>query len=105
LSQSDREKNPDVKGLDQTADAFPAIEISGQYQDVRGKSYAIQQTLELRTRWDEAKGSRRLAAYRGPLLPFYELVQSIKKALEHIASDRLSGGTERHIWTALASWV
>jgi hypothetical protein len=85
LSQGDQETNPDAKGLDFIIEAFPTLSIDGHYEDVRGETYVLQQTLDIRAQWSEAKGSRRLAAFRGPFLPFYELLRSIKDSMQKIS--------------------
>ncbi|MFV2070890.1 MAG: hypothetical protein ACC645_28320 [Pirellulales bacterium] len=85
MSEDDESRNPDVKGLNAVVGAFPTMTVDGNYEDVRGEDYVIQQALDIRAWWQDAKNSRQLAAFRGPLLPFHESLQSIKDSLKKIA--------------------
>ena len=87
LSTLDTESNP-VKGLDKTIEAFPAMVVDGTYQDVRGHTYNLSQRLDIGELWKEAKRGRRLAAFRGPLLPFYTLVESLRDEVRELASHQ-----------------
>ncbi|HJQ94677.1 MAG TPA: hypothetical protein VJ935_03085 [Acidimicrobiia bacterium] len=86
LSTLDTETNPDVKGLGKTVEAFPAMVVDGTYQDVRGHTYKLDQRLDIADLWNQAKRGRRLAAFRGPLLPFYTLVESLRNEVRQLAS-------------------
>ena len=88
LSTLDTESKPDVKGLGKTIEAFPAMVVDGTYQDVRGHNYILSQRLEVADLWNEAKRGRRLAAFRGPLLPFYTLVESLRNEVRQLASHQ-----------------
>ena len=59
------------ESLDNVLEMFPAMLVSGTYEDVRGHSYEISQRLEIGSLHEEAKRGSRLRAFRGPLLPFY----------------------------------
>jgi len=86
LSALDTESKPDVKGLGKTIETFPAMVVEGTYQDVRGHIYDLEQRLDLGELWNEAKRGRRLAAFRGPLLPFYTLVESLRNEVRQLAN-------------------
>ena len=73
------------ESLDNVLEMFPAMLVSGTYEDVRGHSYEICQRLEFGSLHEEAKRGRRLSAFRGPLLPFYQLVSDIRDELRKIA--------------------
>ena len=87
LSTLDAKSNPDVKGLGKTVEAFPAMAVDGTYRDVRGRIYNLDQRLDIAELWNEAKRGRRLAAFRGPLLPFYTLVESLRNEIRQLASQ------------------
>jgi hypothetical protein len=86
LSTLDKEAKPEIKGLGQTVEAFPTMVVDGTYQDVRGHSYDLRQRLDISELWEEAKRGRRLAAFRGPLLPFYTLVESLRDEVRRLAN-------------------
>ena len=88
LSEDDEKKNPGIKDLDSISEALPIMMVGGTYEDVRGERYALEQTLDIRFRWSEAKGSRQLATFRGPLLPLYESLRSIKESVGKIADQQ-----------------
>lgn len=68
-------------------EVFPAMLVSGTYEDVRGQSYEISQRLEVGSLHEEAKRGRRLRAFRGPLLPFYQLASEIRDELRKITNQ------------------
>lgn len=84
LSVLEREAS-EGESLDNVLKVFPAMLVSGTYKDVRGHRYEISQRLEIGSLHDEAKRGRRLRAFRGPLLPFYQLVSDIRDELRKIA--------------------
>jgi hypothetical protein len=80
MSSSDEREHPDAKGdLDHFIEAFTVVEVSGSYEDVRGKKYSLDQVVDVKSQWAEAKRASRLAAFRGPLLPFYEVSERHKR--------------------------
>lgn len=86
LSRAEESAHPKAKELDGFIEVFGVLNVSGGYNDVRDKSYTIEQKVNVEDLWSETKRAVRLASYRGPLLPFYQLIESIKKSLEAIAS-------------------
>lgn len=88
LSTLDTESNPDVKGLRKMIEAFSTMVVDGTYQDVRGHTYNLNQRLDIGELWNEAKRGRRLAAFRGPLLPFYTLVESLRNEVRQLTSQQ-----------------
>lgn len=86
LSRAEESAHPKAKELDGFIEVFGVLKVSGSYHDVRDKSYPIEQTVDVEDLWSETKRAVRLAAYRGPLLPFYQLLDPMKKSLEKIAS-------------------
>jgi hypothetical protein len=73
------------ESLDNVLKVFPVMLASGTYEDVRGHTYEISQRLDIGSLHDEAKRGRRLRAFRGPLLPFYQLVSDIRDELRKVA--------------------
>lgn len=84
LSSAEEEENKAARELDGFIETFQTVEVSGSYKDVQTKNYPLQQTVDVRSQWDEAKRAHRLAAFRGPLLPFYDLVRDIRDSLRDI---------------------
>ena len=84
LSVLEREAS-EGESLDNVLKVFPAMLVSGTYEDVRGHSYEISQRLEIGSLQEEAKRGRRLRAFRGAFLPFYKLVSDIRDELRKIA--------------------
>jgi len=87
LSTLDTESNPEVKGLGKTVEAFPVMVVDGTYRDVREHIYKLNQRLDIAELWNEAKRGRRLAAFRGPLLPFYTLLESLRNEVRQLVSQ------------------
>lgn len=87
LSVLESEASEGGEGLDSILKVFPAMLVSGTYEDVRGHAYEISQRLEIGALHEEAKRGRRLRAFRGPLLPFYQLVSDIRDELRKIAKQ------------------
>lgn len=73
------------ESLDNVLNVFPVMLVSGTYEDVRGHTYEISQRLDVGSLHEEAKRGRRLRAFRGPLLPFYQLVSDIRDELRKVA--------------------
>jgi hypothetical protein len=84
LSVLEREAS-DGESLDNVLKVFPAVVVSGTYEDVRGHTYEVNQRIDIGALHEEAKRGRRLRAFRGPLLPFYQLVSDIRDELKKIA--------------------
>lgn len=79
-----RHEEESGKGLTYIIENHPTMNVSGEYQDVRGRTYSIDQTLDVKTQNEEARAARRLVAFRGPLLPFYELLKDLRDELQGI---------------------
>ena len=96
LSSQDEEAHKEVRHLDDFVERFAYIEVRGSYTDVAGKSYELEETVDVRMQWNEAKRAGRLAAYRGPARPFYELTRDIRdelRRINQIAEDELPSGS------------
>lgn len=65
--------------------AFGEMRISGTYTDVMGETYFLDQIIDVGSMWNQTTHAVKLRAYRGPLLPFYQEVTDIKRALRKIA--------------------
>lgn len=76
-----RQEEEAGRGIDYIAERHPTMRVSGKYRDVLGAEYAIDQMLDVRTQWEESRAARRLVAFRGPLLPFYQLLKEVKDEL------------------------
>lgn len=87
LSRADESEHPDARNdLGGFIEVFGALNVRGTYSDVRDQPYTIAQKVDVDALWSGSKRSVRLAAYRGPLLPFYQQLEGLKEALQTIAS-------------------
>lgn len=94
LSHAEEEEHPAATKLDGFGQAFGVMEVSGTYSDVQGKPYSpLDQIVDIKAQWDEAKRANRLAAFRGRLLPVYKLVKDIRDALRDI--NRIAKNADR----------
>lgn len=73
--------------MDQIAELVPSIALRISFEDIQRKRTTDLQTLDVAATWLAAKTSQQLAAYRGPLLPFYDLVKSASAALDRMATS------------------